>query len=68
MAAVAAPSAPQPRPVDLLVSPVAAYADSIAMRMLAAGIPLTLLLDLAEAFGPPSAEILVEEGPGTPWF
>lgn len=36
--------------------------DELTMSLLAAGIPLTLLLDLAESFGPPSAAILAEEG------
>jgi len=31
------------------------------MHLLAAGIPLTLLLDLAENFGPPSTQILEAE-------
>lgn len=37
--------------------------DELAMGMLGAGIPLTLVLDLAESFGPPSAEILATEDP-----
>ena len=36
-------------------------ADELPMNLLAAGIPLTLLLDLAENFGPPSSEILEAE-------
>jgi len=43
--------------------------DDLSMSLLAAGIPLTLLLDLAESFGPPSAQILAGEDdvdPSTP--
>ena len=36
-------------------------ADDLPMNLLAAGIPLTLLLDLAENFGPPSSQILEAE-------
>jgi hypothetical protein len=36
-------------------------ADDLPMNLLAAGIPLTLLLDLAENFGPPSNQILEAE-------
>jgi|GEM_PF-6096841 len=35
--------------------------DELPMHLLAAGIPLTLLLDLAENFGPPSHQILESE-------
>ncbi|HEV7208602.1 MAG TPA: hypothetical protein VGN54_07675 [Mycobacteriales bacterium] len=44
-------------------------AEDLSMSLLAAGIPLTLLLDLAESFGPPSADILAGEDevdPSTP--
>lgn len=44
-------------------------AADLSMSLLAAGIPLTLLLDLAENFGPPSADILAAEDqidPSTP--
>jgi hypothetical protein len=36
-------------------------AGDLPMNLLAAGIPLTLLLDLAENFGPPSNQILEAE-------
>lgn len=36
--------------------------DALTMGLLAAHIPLTLLLDLAETFGPPSHQILESEG------
>jgi hypothetical protein len=36
-------------------------AEELPMHLLAAGIPLTLLLDLAENFGPPSTQILEAE-------
>jgi hypothetical protein len=36
--------------------------EALTMGLLAAHIPLTLLLDLAETFGPPSHEILEDEG------
>jgi len=38
-------------------APVDQVADELPMNLLAAGIPLTLLLDLAENFGPPSSQI-----------
>lgn len=37
--------------------------DALAMHLLAAHIPLTLLLDLAENFGPPSTQISATEVP-----
>lgn len=40
-----------------------ATADALAMHLLAAHIPLTLLLDLAENFGPPSTQISATEVP-----
>jgi hypothetical protein len=36
--------------------------DALTMDLLAAHIPITLLLDLAETFGPPSRQILESEG------
>ena len=39
---------------------------SEVMQALRAGVPLTLLLDLAYASGPDSADILSREG-GEPW-
>lgn len=38
-----------------------AWTDALAMGLLQAHIPLTLLLDLAETFGPPSQQILESE-------
>ncbi|HVV29544.1 MAG TPA: hypothetical protein VHC41_01565 [Mycobacteriales bacterium] len=46
-----------------------AAARTLAMSLLAAHIPLTLLLDLAENFGPPSAQILASESEPVPaWW
>lgn len=36
--------------------------EALTMGLLAAHIPLTLLLDLAETFGPPSHDIFEDEG------
>lgn len=41
--------------------PAAGTDDRLAMGLLAAHIPLTLLLDLAETFGPPSRDIFTNE-------
>ncbi len=38
------------------------------MELLAAGIPLTLLFDLVDPFGPRSAEILVAERADDAWL
>jgi hypothetical protein len=46
---------------DQLGNPSHLAVDELPMNLLAAGIPLTLLLDLAENFGPPSAQILAAE-------
>lgn len=54
--------------VPVLETPIMPVADSFAMRMLQAGIPLTLLLDLAEQFGPPSVDILRAEGNDCGWL
>ncbi|MHB8340918.1 MAG: hypothetical protein ACYDB7_07045 [Mycobacteriales bacterium] len=54
--------------VPVLETPIMTVADSFAMRMLADGIPLTLLLDLAEQFGPPSVDILRAEGTDCSWL
>lgn len=42
--------------------------EPLPMRLLAAGIPLTLLLDLAESFGPPSGDILRDERGDADWL
>lgn len=51
-----------------LTGPTDQSANSLPMRMLAAGVPLTLLMDLAEAFGPPSASIMTEERGDAAWL
>lgn len=44
-------------------------ADEAVMHMLADRVPLSLLCDLTAPDGPPSAEILAEEGgPETRWW
>jgi hypothetical protein len=35
------------------------------MKLLAAGVPLSLLIDLASPFGPESERIAASEGPGS---
>jgi hypothetical protein len=50
----------------VLDTPVTRVADDFAMRLLSDHIPLTLLLDLAEQFGPPSGDILRNEIPLDP--
>lgn len=61
-------------PADRLVALAAptesgpAPEQSLPMRLLAAGIPLTLLLDLAEQFGPPSRDILRAEHGDAEWL
>jgi hypothetical protein len=45
----------------VLDTPVTRVADDFAMRLLGDHIPLTLLLDLAEHFGPLSSDILHNE-------
>jgi hypothetical protein len=43
--------------------------DEMVMSMLQEHVPLSLLVDLTDAAGPPSAEILEEEGtPETRWW
>ena len=55
------------RSTTVTIEPVATNDGRLAMRLLAAGIPLTLLLDLAENFGPPSVQILCEETADDSW-
>jgi hypothetical protein len=53
-----------PESTDVTESSESQSTPSLAMRMLEAGLPLTLLLDLSAKEGPESALIIAREGSG----
>jgi hypothetical protein len=52
--------------VRSMVATTAVRNDDRVMGLLAAGVPLTLLIDLVDPLGPPSREILLHESGDAP--